>query len=159
MPPNPSVLPLFFDHLESSSYRCATCQHPNVSRHWQSATCHPLSQPQNCGHSAAYTPQQNDTVERANRTINEGVRALLLGGKMEDRLWAKVARTLRYAKNLLRRIQLHGKCPYEVFTGRAKPSLPHFSFGQEVVFWQPRVKREKLGPPGQRGQYLGSAMS
>ena len=109
--------------------------------------------------SAAYTSQQNGTVERANSTINEGVRALLLGGAMEDRFWQEAARALLYAKNLLPKIQLQGKCPYEVFTGQAKPSLPEFSFGQEVVYWQPRVKREKLDPPDQRGQDLGSAMS
>ena len=78
---------------------------------------------------------------------------------MEDRFWAEVARALLYAKNLLPKTQLHGKCPYELFTGQAKPSLPEFSFGQEVVHWQPRVKREKVDPPGKRGPYLGSAMS
>ena len=60
---------------------------------------------------------------------------------------------------MLPKIQLHEKCPYDLFTERSKPSLPDFSFGQEVVFWQPRVKREKLDPPGQRDRYLGSAMS
>ena len=83
--------------------------------------------------SAAYTPQQNGTVERANRTINEGVRALLLGGDMEDRFWAEAARALLYAKNLLPKIQLQGKCPYELFTGHAKPSLPEFAFGQDSL--------------------------
>ena len=54
--------------------------------------------------SAAYTPQKNGPLERANRTINEDVRALLLGGDMEDRFWAKAARAVLYAKNLLPKI-------------------------------------------------------
>ena len=78
--------------------------------------------------SAAYTPQQNGTVERANRTINEGVRALLLRGDMQDRFWAEAARALLYAENLLPKLHLHGKCLYELFTGHAKPLLPEFSF-------------------------------
>ena len=61
-------------------------------------------------------------------------------------------------KTYFQKIQLQGKCPYELFTGHAKPSLPEFSL-EDIVYWQPRVKREKLDPPGQRGQYLGSAMS
>ena len=105
--------------------------------------------------SAAYMPLQNGTVERANRTINEGVSALLLGGDMEDRFWVEAARALLYEKTLFPRIQLQGKCPYELFTGHAKPSLPEFAFGQDIVYWQPRVKREKLDPPDQRGRYLG----
>ena len=51
------------------------------------------------------------------------------------------------------------KCPFKLFTGQTKLSLPEFSFGQEIVYWQPRVKREKLDPPGQWGQDLGSALS
>ena len=77
---------------------------------------------------------------------------------MEDRFWAEAARALLYARNLLPKIQLQGKCLYELFTGQAKPSLPEFSFGQAIVYRQLRVKREKLDPPGQRGRCLGFAM-
>ena len=67
---------------------------------------------------------------------------------MEYRFWAEAARALLYAKSLLPKIQLQGKCPYELFTEQAKPSLPEFSFEQEIIYWRPRVKREKLDPPG-----------
>ena len=102
----------------------------------------------------AYTPHQNGTVERANRTINEGVRALLLGRDL-----GKGSKGTTVCEKPLPKIQSQGKCPYEVFTRQAKPLLPEFLFGQDVIYWQPRVKREKQDPPGQRGRYLSSAMS
>ena len=71
---------------------------------------------------------------------------------------AEARRALLYANNLLPKIQLQGKSPYELFTRHAKPSLSEFSFGQDIVYWQHRMKLEKLDPLGQRGRYL-SAMS
>ena len=41
--------------------------------------------------TAAYTPMQNGTVERANRTISDAVRAMLTGGGMEAKHWAEAA--------------------------------------------------------------------
>ena len=41
--------------------------------------------------TAAYTPMQNGTVERANRTIGDAVRAMLTGGGMEAKHWAEEA--------------------------------------------------------------------
>ena len=78
---------------------------------------------------------------------------------MQDRFWGKATRALLYMKNLLPKIQLQGKCPYVLFKRRAKPLLPGFSFGQGIVYRQPRMKREKLDPPGQQGRYLCCAMS
>ena len=41
--------------------------------------------------TAAFTPMQNGTVERANRTIGDAVRAMLTGGGIEAKHWAKEA--------------------------------------------------------------------
>ena len=68
---------------------------------------------------------------------------------MEDRFLAEEAWALLNARNLFPNIQLQGKCPYKLFIGQTKLSLPEFKFGQEKVYWQPRVKREKQEPPGQ----------
>ena len=46
------------------------------------------------------TPEQNSEVERANRTLAEGIRAMLLGSGMAEGYWAEVAKTFTYVSNL-----------------------------------------------------------
>ena len=41
--------------------------------------------------TATYTPLQNGTVERANQTISDAVRAMLIKGGMEAKHWAEAA--------------------------------------------------------------------
>jgi transposase InsO family protein len=43
--------------------------------------------------SAAYTPQQNGTAERMNRTIKEKARTLLLGVEADEGLWNEAVRS------------------------------------------------------------------
>jgi transposase InsO family protein len=71
--------------------------------------------------SAAYTPQQNGVAERANRTIKEKVRTLLLGVNADNSLWNEAAQTAAYLHNVTP-VSGKSKTPYEEFYGH-KPDL------------------------------------
>lgn len=89
--------------------------------------------------SATYTPEQNGTAERANRTIIEGTRVLVqrikakLGATLAEQLWAEAAQTTVYTTNLLLSPRDQTKSRYELYTGRV-PSVEHLKiFGQEAI--------------------------
>jgi hypothetical protein len=71
--------------------------------------------------TAAYTPQQNGVAERANRTIKEKVRTLLLGVNADNALWNEAAQTAAYSHNVTP-VAGKDKTPYEEFHGH-KPDL------------------------------------
>ena len=68
--------------------------------------------------SAAYTPQQNGTAERMNRTIKEKARTLLLGVDADEGLWDEAVKSAAYLHNVM---PTSGKdrTPYELFHGVA----------------------------------------
>ena len=51
--------------------------------------------------TVAYTPMQNGTVERANRTIGDAVRAMLTGGGMESKHRAEAACIFVQTRNVM----------------------------------------------------------
>ena len=73
--------------------------------------------------TAAYTPMQNGTVERANRTIGNAVRAMLTGGGMEAKHWAEVACGFEQTWNAMPRKCFSRKSAWERFSGQSHPSL------------------------------------
>ena len=46
-----------------------------------------------------HTPQQNGVAERLNRTLVEGVRAMLADSKLTHRFWAEALSTMAYLRN------------------------------------------------------------
>nr|GEV43964.1 integrase, catalytic region, zinc finger, CCHC-type, peptidase aspartic, catalytic [Tanacetum cinerariifolium] len=60
------------------------------------------------------TPQQNDVVERWNRTLVEAARTMLIFSKAPMFLWAKVIATDCYTQNRSFIHTLHNKTPYEL---------------------------------------------
>ena len=92
--------------------------------------------------SAAKTPQQNDLVERKNRTVKEAVRTMLNEEKLLDAYWKEVVYTVVY---ILSRGQLRvnkDKTPYELWYGR--PTLVKYFrvFGSN---WYIRRNEDDLG--------------
>ena len=53
--------------------------------------------------TAAYTPMQNGTDERANRTLGDAVRAMLTGEGMEPKHWAEAACSFVQTRNAMAR--------------------------------------------------------
>ncbi|GJV11388.1 retrovirus-related pol polyprotein from transposon TNT 1-94 [Tanacetum coccineum] len=72
--------------------------------------------------SVLRTPQQNDVVERRNRTLVEDARTMLIFSKALIFLWEKAVATACYTKNRSLIHTRHNKTPYELVHDR-KPDL------------------------------------
>lgn len=96
----------------------------------------------------SYTPQQNGVAERANRTIMEMVRCLLLQSNLDHTFWGEAAKTAVYIRNRCPSKILGTKTPFEIWTGR-RPSVKHFKvFGSKAVYLNKKPGKNKLGPKG-----------
>lgn len=92
--------------------------------------------------SAPYTPQQNGTAERSNRTVIESVRTILNSSKLPFRLWAEVVDTACYILNRTASASLD-KTPYEHWYGR-KSNIGHLHiFGRLIQFLNTSRKLDK----------------
>ncbi|GJU41087.1 retrovirus-related pol polyprotein from transposon TNT 1-94 [Tanacetum coccineum] len=72
--------------------------------------------------SVARTPQQNEVVERKNKTLIEAARTMLADSKLLTTFWAEAVNTACYVQNRVLVIKPQNKTPYELFLGR-KPAL------------------------------------
>ena len=89
-----------------------------------------------------YTPQQNGTAERKNRTLVETARCLLAQACLPKRFWAEALTTSAYLRNRVpNRSDL--KTPYERMHGRA-PDLKYIRiFGSQCFRAIPKDIRKK----------------
>ncbi|GJY95526.1 putative ribonuclease H-like domain-containing protein [Tanacetum coccineum] len=74
--------------------------------------------------SVARSPQQNDVVERRNRTLIEAARTMLIYAKAPLFLWAEAVATVCYTQNRSIIRLCHDKTPYELLHDK----LPELSF-------------------------------
>lgn len=75
-------------------------------------------------HSAPYSPQQNGTVERRNRTIVEMARALLNENELPKFLWAEAVATAVHILNRVPTEAIGKQTHYCIWFGR-KPRVKH----------------------------------
>lgn len=64
--------------------------------------------------SVEYTPQQNGVAERANRTIVEMARAMLIKSNVPKALWAEAVNTAVFLRNKCPSKANSGVTPYEL---------------------------------------------
>ena len=83
--------------------------------------------------STPYTPQQNEVVERKNRTILDMTRAMLKNKNLPKVFWGEAVSTAVYLLNRAPTKSLEGKTPYEGWTGR-QPSVEHLKVFGCIVF-------------------------
>ena len=105
-----------------------------------------------------YTPQQNGTAERLNRTLMQTVRSLLEHANLPQEFWAEALQTATYLRNRIPKTSLDNKTPFEVFHG-TKPSLAHIRiFGSTAYAFNPRYTG-KLNNRGTKCIFLGYGTS
>ncbi len=104
--------------------------------------------------SAAYTPQQNGVAERANRTIKEKVRTLLLGVNADNSLWNEAARTAAYLHNVTP-VAGKTKTPFEEFHGY-KPDVSGLrKWGCLAYVKQEKHQTHPMGAQSVAGMFVG----
>ncbi|MBW0462470.1 hypothetical protein O181_002185 [Austropuccinia psidii MF-1] len=102
------------------------------------------------------TPQLNGFAERADRTILEKARCLLLGANLPNQYWAEAVSHATFLTNLIPTPSRNNLLPFHLWTGNAPKVKRIRTFGCKVVFAIPREKRPwKLAPTGDIGILLG----
>ncbi|GAU40628.1 hypothetical protein TSUD_190050 [Trifolium subterraneum] len=91
-----------------------------------------------------YTPQQNGSAERRNKTIMNMVRCMLKGKHQPKELWGEAVATATYILNLCPTKRLNGITPEECWS-KNKPSVKHLRvFGSIAYKHVPYQLRRKL---------------
>nr|GEY97135.1 hypothetical protein [Tanacetum cinerariifolium] len=104
---------------------------------------------------AAKTPQQNEVVERRNRTLVEAARTMLIFSHAPLFLWAEVIATACYTQNHFIIHRCFNKTPYELIQGR-KPDISDLHvFGALCYSKNDRDDIGKLGAKGDIGFFIG----
>nr|GEZ18954.1 hypothetical protein [Tanacetum cinerariifolium] len=105
------------------------------------------------------TPQQNDVVERRNRTLVEAARMMLIFSKALMFLWAEAVATACYTQNRSLIQTRHNKTPYELLHNK-KPDLTFFRvFGALCYPTNDSKDLGKLQPIVDIGIFVGYAPS
>nr|GEX51355.1 Gag-Pol polyprotein [Tanacetum cinerariifolium] len=105
------------------------------------------------------TPQQNDVVERQNRTLVEAAQTMLIFSKAPMFMWAEAVATACYTQNRSFIHTRHNKTPYELVHNK-KPDLTFLRvFGALCYPTNDNEDLEKLQPTADIGIFIGYAPS
>jgi hypothetical protein len=105
--------------------------------------------------NAPYSPQQNGVAERANRTIMECARSMILAQGLELEFWGEAVNTVVYIKNRCPTKALDSKSLQEAWSGR-KPDVSHLRiFGCKTFARVPDEKKTKLESKSMPCVFLG----
>ncbi|MBW0548920.1 hypothetical protein O181_088635 [Austropuccinia psidii MF-1] len=103
-----------------------------------------------------YTPEHNGIAKRANRTILDKARCLLIGSKLPHQYWDKAVNTATYLSNILPTPSRNNLSPHYMWNKRPPKIKNIRTFGCKVIFSVPKQKHAwKLAPVGEVGILLG----
>ena len=110
--------------------------------------------------TAPYSPAQNGTAERINRTLMESARTMMTQAGLPDKYWAEAVATAVYLRNcVLTRSLSERMTPYEKWYGR-KPDLSHLKvFGCMAYAYIPDIHRNgKLSKKAEKLRFVGYSL-
>ncbi|KAJ9530660.1 hypothetical protein QJQ45_014825 [Haematococcus lacustris] len=108
--------------------------------------------------TAPYSPQQNGSAERLNRTLFEKGRCLLYSSGLSVNFWPYALRFANYVRN---QSLVRGKAgtPWELFWGVRPDLLALRVFGARAYAHVPEHMRSKLGSKAVQGVFVGYELS
>lgn len=102
-----------------------------------------------------YTPEQNGLAERANRTLVEKARCMLINANLQKQYWAEAVSTAAYLINRSPTRTLEYSTPEEIWSGK-KPDVSHLKiFGCEVMVHVPKEKTRKWDSKARKMIFIG----
>ncbi|MBW0482344.1 hypothetical protein O181_022059 [Austropuccinia psidii MF-1] len=103
-----------------------------------------------------YTSEHNGIAERANRTILDKVKCLILTSNLPNKYWAEAINTATFLTNILPTPLKKNLSLYFLWTTQLPKIKRIHTFSCKVIFLIPKQKRSwKLGPVGQEGVLVG----
>ncbi|GKB15276.1 retrovirus-related pol polyprotein from transposon TNT 1-94 [Tanacetum coccineum] len=109
--------------------------------------------------STARNPQQNDVVERRNRTLVEATRTMLIFSKSSLFLWVEVVAIACYTQNRSLIYTRYNKTPYELFRDRKSELKYLHVFGALCYSTNDFEDLRKLKPKADIGIFIGYSPS
>lgn len=102
-----------------------------------------------------YTPQQNGVAERANRTLVEMARCMLIESGLPESLWGEAVNTAAYLRCRSPTKILKNATPFEVWSG-SPPNVNYLKvFGSKAVALIKQPGRSKFSPKGKEYFMVG----
>lgn len=110
--------------------------------------------------SNPYSPEQNGSAERLNRTIVEKARCMLFDAKLDKKFWAEAVNTAVYIRNRSTTSSLaNSKTPFEMWYGK-KPDIGNLRiFGSKVMTHIPKTNRLKWDKKSKKTILVGYSES
>jgi transposase InsO family protein/predicted RNA binding protein YcfA (HicA-like mRNA interferase family) len=106
-------------------------------------------------HTIRDTPQQNGVSERFNRTMAEGITAMLAHSKLPPFMWADAGAAFVHIHNRCPSSAIGFKTPYELWNGE-KPSVAHLRVWGCLAFVHlQKDQRRQLAPHARRCIFIG----
>ncbi|CAD7012038.1 unnamed protein product [Ceratitis capitata] len=96
-----------------------------------------------------HTPQQNGVAERANRTLVEMARSMLIHSESGECFWAEAVSTAAYLRNRAITKALTSSTPFEKWTGK-KPCVSHFKVFGSLAIALDKTHKRKFQPKGKK---------
>lgn len=105
--------------------------------------------------SVVYTPEQNGSAERENRTLEESARTMMHSKGFDKSFWAEAVNSAAFVLNRTGTSSVPRKTPYELWFGRPASRIQSKIFGTTAYAHIPKQKRKKWDPKAKPGVFVG----